>query len=274
MNQRASGSEAARPNGRRVTWRVHAFGSVGSTNDVARRLAQGDAPEGTIVLAETQASGRGRRGSVWHSPAGGLWFSVILRPHLPPERAGGLSIVAAVAVAKAVTEASGVETRIKWPNDVYVGPRKLAGIMIETAGGRPRARRQGALVLGVGINVNVPAEALPSNEWYEATSLECEAGRRFMRGAILARIIRKFEPRYFRYRSPDHRDLIEEWRELSLVFGEQVEVTVEGRTVEGTVHGLEDDGGIVVRLPAGRQEKILPLGDVTLRVLRGSADSC
>ncbi len=255
-----NGSDQEEGRSRRIAWRIHSFGKVGSTNDVARRIAQGGAPEGTIVLAETQASGRGRRGSAWHSPEGGLWFSVVLRPHLTAERAGGLSIVGALAVARAAGDAAGIATSIKWPNDVVVDGRKLAGIMVETGG-------NGALVVGVGLNVNVAPEDLPDLEWYEATSLLRETGRTFVRGALLARIAREFETRYFLYKSPDHHELVEEWRELSVVFGQQVRVTARGKILEGTVHALDDDGGIIVRLPAGAQEKVLPIGDVTLTVI-------
>jgi len=246
----------------RIHWKVHAFGSVGSTNDIARRLAHAGAPEGTVVLAERQRRGRGRRGSVWVSPPGGLWFSLVLRPHLAPERAAGLSVVAAIAVARAARGAAGVAARIKWPNDVLVSGRKLAGAMAERAG-------SGALVLGVGLNLNLGPEELPALEWYEATSLAREAGRRFMRAELLALIVREFEPRYFRFRSSDHHTLVEEWRELSLVVGEQVVVTREGREIQGTAHGLDDDGALVLRLHDGRQERVLPTGEVTLRVLAG-----
>ena len=138
----------------RIRWRVHAYGSIVSTNDTAKRLAGAGAPEGTLVVAETQTGGHGRRGSVWESPPGGLWFSFVVRPHLPPERASGLSVVAAVAVARTVIDCAGLDARIKWPNDVFVGGRKLAGVMILSAG-------DGALVVGVGVNANVPEGKLP-----------------------------------------------------------------------------------------------------------------
>jgi len=245
----------------RIRWDVRVFGSVGSTNDVARRLADAGAPEGTVVLAERQTCGRGRRGGVWESPAGGLWFSFILRPHLPAARAAGLAVVGSIAVARAAESASGVRARIKWPNDVHVGGRKLAGVMVEGIGG-------GALVLGVGLNVNIPPGELPWFRWYRTTSLMAETGCRFMRGELLASFAREFEPRYFRYRGPDHEEFLREWRSLSLVCGEEVEVTWEGRTLRGAVHGLEDDGGIVLRLHDGRQQKVPAMGDVTLAVIR------
>ena len=246
---------------RRIRWRVHAYGSIVSTNDTAKRLAVTGAPEGTLVVAETQTGGRGRRGNAWESPPGGLWFSFVLRPHLPPDRATGLSVVAAVAVARTVIGFAGVNARIKWPNDVFVGGRKLAGVMVVSAG-------EGALVVGVGINANVPERELPVPKGYEATSLLREAGESCDRAALLARVLAEFESRYFAYRGPDHAELLDEWKRLSLVIGEAVTATVGDETVRGTVFGLEDDGGIVLRLADGRHRKLLPTGDVTLSVTK------
>lgn len=245
----------------RIAWRVHAYGSITSTNDAARRLAEAGAPEGTLVVAEVQTAGRGRRGSVWVSPPGGLWFSFVLRPHLPPERASGISVVAAVATALTVVDECGVAARIKWPNDVYVAGRKLAGAMVTSAG-------EGALVVGIGLNANVPPDDLPEPGWYEATSLLVETGGLVDRKRVLARVLAEFESRYFAYRSPDHGRLLDEWRKLSLVVGEEVVVTSGEETVRGTVFGLEDDGAIILRLADGTQRKMLPEGGVTLALVR------
>ena len=137
--------------------------------------------------------------------------------------------------------------------------RKLAGVMVISAG-------EGALVVGVGINANVRERDLPDPKWYKATSLLREAGESCDRAALLARVLAEFESRYFAYRGPEHGSLLEEWRELSLVIGEAVAATVGDETVQGTVFGLEDDGGIVLRLADGRHRKLLPTGDVTLSV--------
>jgi len=242
-----------------IRWRVHAYGSIVSTNDTAKWLAATGASEGTLVVAETQTGGRGRRGNAWESPPGGLWFSFVVRPHLPPDRASGLCVVAAVSVARTVIDFAGLGARIKWPNDVFVGGRKLAGVMVMSAG-------EGALVVGVGINANVPEVELPAPAWYEATSLLRETGESCDRAALLACFLVEFERRYFAYRGPDHKGLMEEWRELSLVIGETVTATVGDETVRGTVFGIEEDGGIVLRLADGSHRKLLPTGDATLSV--------
>jgi len=217
-----------------IRWRVHAYGSIVSTNDTAKWLAGTGAPEGTLVVAETQTGGHGRRGSAWESPPGGLWLSFVVRPHLPPDRASGLCVVAAVSVARTVIGFAGLDARIKWPNDVFVGGRKLAGVMVMSVG-------EGALVVGVGINANVPEVQLPAPAWYEATSLLRETGESCDRA-------------------------VEEWRELSLVIGEAVTATMGDETVHGTVFGIEEDGGIVLRLSDGSHRKLLPTGNATLSV--------
>jgi BirA family biotin operon repressor/biotin-[acetyl-CoA-carboxylase] ligase len=245
----------------RIKWQVHAYDSVVSTNDTAKNLALQGAREGTLVVAETQSGGYGRRGNVWESPAGGLWISFVLRPHLPPERASGLSIVGAVALARTVNELADLGARIKWPNDVFVSGRKLAGVMVLSSG-------EGVLVVGVGVNANVPEDRLPALGFYEATSILKETGGLVQRAQLLARFLAEFESRYFAYRSPDHAQLINEWRELSLVIGEPVVATVGDETVRGTVFGLEDDGGIVLRLADGSHRKLLPTGSVTLSVAK------
>jgi BirA family biotin operon repressor/biotin-[acetyl-CoA-carboxylase] ligase len=244
----------------RIKWEVHAFGTVGSTSDVAQRLAVSGAPEGTLVVASTQTRGRGRRGTPWQSPDGGLWFSLVLRPHLPPERASGLSVAAAIAVARAVRDVGGLDAGIKWPNDVHVGGRKIGGVMLESAAAD-------AFVLGVGVDVNIARDDLPRPRWYETTSLLAETGRRTELAAFLGSVLREFEGRYFRYRGPERGALIDEWRELSVSLGQQVVVAHAGEVIEGTVFGLEEDGGLIVRALGGRHEKVLPIGDVTLEVV-------
>jgi BirA family biotin operon repressor/biotin-[acetyl-CoA-carboxylase] ligase len=244
----------------RIEWDVHAFGTVGSTGDVAQRLATSGAPEGTLVVASTQTKGRGRRGNPWESPEGGLWFSLVLRPHLPPEEASGLSVTGAIAVARAVRDVGGLDARIKWPNDVHVGGRKIGGVMLESAPDQ-------ALVLGVGVDVNIARDDLPRPQWYETTSLLAETGRRVDLAAFLGRVLGEFERRYFLYRGPERGALTGEWRELSVTLGEQVVVGRAGEVLEGTVFHLEDDGALVIRLADGRQETVRPIGDVTLEVV-------
>lgn len=186
---------------------MRAFGAARSTNDLARRLAVGGAPEGTIVVAGTQWGGKGRGGARWHSPRGGLWFSVVLTPDVAADDAHGLCAAAALALAGAINAVAAVEARVKWPNDVLIGEKKVAGILVE---GGPAG-----YVLGIGVNVNVSPTDLPRTEVYEATSLEVETGRVLSRGRLLGAFLEEFEPRYKALIGGGAGALAGEWRMVS-----------------------------------------------------------
>jgi BirA family biotin operon repressor/biotin-[acetyl-CoA-carboxylase] ligase len=153
--------------------RIVVLQSTASTNDDARRLAADGAPEGTVVLAERQSAGRGRRGRTWESPDGlGLYLSLLLRPDEPPERLGRYPIAAAVAVCEACRAFAGDRVGLKWPNDVLAGGRKLAGVLAEMRHGDSGAE----LTLGIGINVEQGADDLPGALRVWATSLRLLGG--------------------------------------------------------------------------------------------------
>jgi BirA family biotin operon repressor/biotin-[acetyl-CoA-carboxylase] ligase len=153
-----------------------------------RLLAENDA-EGTIAVAEEQSEGRGRLGRSWHAPARtSVLVSVLLRPAVDPARLPELSLVAGGAVAEAIAEVTGIEPAIKFPNDVLVGGRKVAGILAESSEGR--------VVLGIGVNVNQTREQLPRGPETEPTSLRLESGARVDRAKLLARILAHLERSY------------------------------------------------------------------------------
>jgi BirA family biotin operon repressor/biotin-[acetyl-CoA-carboxylase] ligase len=161
---------------------------VGSTPSTQLLLAP-DAPEGALVVAEEQTAGRGRLGRSWFAPAGtSLLCSLQLRPDTPTERLPELTGVAARACADAIAALTGLEPALKFPNDVLVGGRKVAGILAEA--------RDGRVVLGVGINVNVPADELPEDVDRPATSLRVETGRELDRAELLAELLERLERRY------------------------------------------------------------------------------
>jgi len=177
--------------GGRLAGPVLAFSRVDSTQLVARQLAAAGTPEGTLVLADHQAAGRGQRGRTWLAPAGSaLLFSLVLRPPLPPSRWPALTIAAATAVAEAVTEATGVAARVKWPNDVLVGERKLAGILAEGVVG-PAC----FVVLGIGVNVGQGPDDWPPELRGRAVSL-AELGVPLGREAVLAALLARLAGRY------------------------------------------------------------------------------
>jgi BirA family transcriptional regulator, biotin operon repressor / biotin---[acetyl-CoA-carboxylase] ligase len=230
------------PFGRNIQW----FPTVTSTNDVAARLAEQGAVEGAVIVADAQTAGRGRHGRSWASPAGaGLYVSTVLRP--PGDLARLVPIAAGVAVAEAVAASTGLSAALKWPNDVYVGGRKLAGILAE-GGTSPDGR--GYAVLGFGINV-MPA-AYPPDVAARATSLEGELGRPIDRGFVLACCLAALASRYADLCEARVPAVIAAWRaRAAAMLRRRVEWESDGATRRGVAENIDDDGALVVRTEAG-----------------------
>ncbi|NPV70745.1 MAG: biotin--[acetyl-CoA-carboxylase] ligase [Firmicutes bacterium] len=242
--------------------KVRYLTSAASTNDCAKEMARQGAPEGTVVVAEEQTGGRGRMGRPWASPpGGGLWFSVILRPALTPPQAPRLTLVAAVAVARAIRHTTGLEAGIKWPNDIIVGGRKVCGILTEMVAEIDRVE---FVVLGIGLNVNLGRKGLPQDLRDCATSLDIELGRRLDRAAVFRSILREFESWYMRYLQDGPVPALSEWRQLSITLGERVRVVGQGESFEGTATGIDEDGALIVKPDGGPERRVLS-GDVSLR---------
>lgn len=153
---------------------IQVFQVTASTNDVVEKMARDSVREGIVVFAESQTRGRGRLGRQWISPSGkGLWFSVLLRPQLPPAAATQLTVVSAVAVARGIERHTGLKPEIKWPNDIVFGTRKVAGILLELGAELDHIRH---VVLGIGIDVNLDTDEMPEELRAIATSLRIEGG--------------------------------------------------------------------------------------------------
>ena len=230
---------------------VHWYPDITSTNDVAARLADAGAPEGTVVAADAQTAGRGRHGRVWASPPGaGLYVSIVLRPdHF---HAGLLTLAAGVAVSEGIQAATGLETHVKWPNDVYVGERKLAGILAEAGSSGSGVQH---VVLGCGINVT-PA-AYPPDVALRATSIELELGRAVDRGLVLGECLAAFDARYAALQARRGGDVLKDWRQrAALTFGRRIEWDADGSVRRGVAEDVDDTGALLVRTPAGRERII------------------
>lgn len=220
---------------------MHCYPSVGSTMDEAFQLGVSGLPEGLVVCAETQNKGRGRMGRSWVSPKGkGIYMSVILRPQVQLSEVSKITLLSAVALCEAVIKVSGVPARIKWPNDILVGNKKLAGILTELSAEVDRVR---FLVAGLGINVNTLASQLPP----QATSLRIEAKKSFVRTEILKEILRSFDQRYLELKQNGFEPVLKRWKELSATLGKQVRLSDAGRVIEGEAYGLAPDGGLLIR---------------------------
>ncbi|HJQ83232.1 MAG TPA: biotin--[acetyl-CoA-carboxylase] ligase [Candidatus Binatia bacterium] len=247
----------------RGAWRrVHWHEEVDSTQRVARELADAGAPEGTTVIAERQTAGRGRLGRVWHSPPGlNLYCSILLRPPLPPHAVPQVALVAGTAVAAAVAAQSTATPAIKWPNDVLVGGRKVAGILVEMDSEMERVRH---VLVGIGVNLNAPAAAFPRQLRAKATSLLVATGRRVDRAAFAGRLLAELEARYGRYLSGGFASVRTEWESWSCLGGRDVCVAGPEGEVSGRVLGLDDDGALRLAAPDGGVVRIVA-GEVTVR---------
>jgi len=236
------------------------FEETASTNDVVEHLAKSGAREGLVVFAESQTRGRGRRGRTWTSPRGkGLWFSVLLRPTLPPSAASRITVAASVAVARAIRQNCGVDARIKWPNDVTVNGKKLAGILTEL---RAEADEILLAILGIGVDVNCQREDFPSELESVATSVELEAESAQDRVALAAQVLAALDECY-RTALTDFEAIADEWAKLSTTLGRHIVVTMGQRRIEGFAQALDSDGALLLRRDSGQIERILG-GDVVV----------
>jgi BirA family transcriptional regulator, biotin operon repressor / biotin---[acetyl-CoA-carboxylase] ligase len=224
---------------RRYQGRLLWYEDVSSTNDVAAVAAEHGAPEGTVIAADAQSAGRGRRGRVWASPAhAGLYVSVVLRP-----AACTLSLITlatGVAIADGIAAATGLQPHLKWPNDVYVSGRKLAGILAEGVG-------TSHVVVGFGINL-LPA-AYPPDVAARATSIESELGRPVNRGLVLAECLAALAARQDDL--VEHREaaLLAAWRARAAdTFGRRVEWDEDGAVRAGTAEDVDATGGLLIRV--------------------------
>lgn len=246
---------------------VHYFATVDSTNNVAKELAGNGAEEGTIVVAEEQQAGKGRRGRSWYSPAGtGISLSIILRPRLEPQDAPKFTLVAAVATARAITAATGVNAQIKWPNDLLINGRKCVGILTEM---NAEIGCINYLVIGIGINVNLDASQLPPELQGQVTSLMSAAGRRISRVSLVQHLLSELEILYQQLQNGGFPAILDEWRSLTGMLGRQVRVTTLNEVIEGTVMDVNADGALILCRADGSLQTIMA-GDVSVRGINGT----
>jgi BirA family biotin operon repressor/biotin-[acetyl-CoA-carboxylase] ligase len=238
---------------------VHLLSSVSSTNTLAMEMAAQGAAEGTVVVAETQTGGKGRRGRAWISPKGNLYLSVVLRPDIPMHKAPLITLMAAVAAATTITKAFGLEAGIKWPNDILIAGRKVCGLLTEMSAEQDRIRH---VVVGVGIDVNMDPEALPPEVRALSTTLAAESGKKIDRTALLRQLLREMDD-WYRVFLNDAPAVLAEWTRLNITVGNRVAVSGAGETLAGLAQGIDDEGRLIVILDDGSR-KTVAAGDVTI----------
>lgn len=217
-----------------------------STQSVAFELAADGAPDGTVVVAEHQTAGRGRRGRGWHDePGANLLFSIVLRPRLELARLPTLSLTAAVAVAEALADVAALPARLKWPNDVLVEGRKIAGILLES-------RTDGAPLVILGVGVNVRQRVFPPDVSAAATSIALASGRALERDVVLAAVLGRFGEWRARLEGEGFFAVRERWLALADTIGRVV--SIDG--THGTAVDLAADGALIVAAGAVRHRVI------------------
>lgn len=231
-----------------------------STNYDAFRLAEDGAVEGTAVIADTQSGGKGRMGRVWSSPSGAnLYCSVVLRPTVKPYQAPQLTFLSAVAVARAIELTTALQPEIKWPNDVLIGGRKVAGLLNEMS-----AETDGInfVILGIGVNLNMTREQFPADLRTPATSLLLEQGKPVNRAQFSAVMLNELDRLYREFQDSGFGPVREEWQQRCNAKGRELCVSDGGADlVRGMFDGIDGEGALLVRLPDGKVERILS-GDV------------
>jgi BirA family biotin operon repressor/biotin-[acetyl-CoA-carboxylase] ligase len=240
---------------------VRVFEETTSTNDVVEKLARDGVKEGVVVFAESQTKGRGRLGRKWMSPTHkGLWFSVLLRPELRPQETTQLTVASATALRRAIQTETGLKPEIKWPNDILIGGKKVAGILTELSAEVDRVKH---IILGIGIDVNLDAGEFPADLKKIATSLKIEAGETVSRAELATAILRELDKDYSRVCGHFFADVADEWEENCTTIGKSVAVQIGERKIRGRAESLDDDGALLLRTEHGHLERITG-GDVTL----------
>jgi BirA family biotin operon repressor/biotin-[acetyl-CoA-carboxylase] ligase len=241
---------------------IQVFEQTTSTNDVVDKLGRDGVKEGAVVFAESQSKGRGRLGRNWISPKGkGLWFSILLRPPISPQSATQITVAAATAVARGIRKKTGLASEIKWPNDILVRRKKVCGILTEMSAELDKIKY---LVLGIGLDVNLSERDFPEELRSIATSLRVELGREVHRAELAAELLRELDFDYGRLREGKFSAVAEEWEQNCTTIGQNVEIAVGPRKIEGRAESLDPEGALLVRTQHGRLERIIG-GDVTLR---------
>jgi BirA family biotin operon repressor/biotin-[acetyl-CoA-carboxylase] ligase len=231
-------------------WEPLLLAETASTNDVARDLAARGTPAGFVVAASRQTRGRGRLGRTWESPRdAGLYVSILLRPELAARDAGQLTILSSVAMADAVEALSGVRPQIKWPNDLVIDRRKLAGLLIET---EPTGQRLAFAVIGIGINVNHGTEDFSPEIRSVATSLRLATGREYRRADLLVALLHALAARM----QKPFIETREAWAASSLTLGQRVTLTTLRGVKHGQAMGLDPSGALLLRGDSGEVETI------------------
>jgi len=225
--------------------KVFHFNKIQSTNLYAKKLVNENIDEGTIVIADVQTKGRGRKNRSWVSPYGGLWFSVILYPDIIPKRGMAITMAASISVSQAIKDITGLKTKIKWPNDVLLNDKKVCGILTELNADIKKIKNA---IVGIGINVNNKVD----EELKEiATSLKQEFGSEVTSLRLLGLTLENFDNNYEKLKINDFEYIKKIWLSYSNIIGKKVKITEENTMIVGVVKDIDDNGYLILKTDNG-----------------------
>lgn len=236
---------------------IRYYESVGSTNWTARKLCtEGDpaALHGTLIIAEEQTGGFGRLGRAWVSPKGGIWASLILKPKVPVNSLFLITMAASIAIARAIRRKYDLGALIKWPNDVFIGDKKAAGLLVELS---TEGENVNYCLLGIGIDANVDINDLPPDLQKTVTSVMAELGHEVDRASLLTTVLKEFEGRYQILESGEYDPIVREWKSLSRTLDSRVSIRTMRKTFEGIAIDIDQHGALIIRRDNGRIEKVV-----------------
>jgi BirA family biotin operon repressor/biotin-[acetyl-CoA-carboxylase] ligase len=253
-----------------VGGKIHHFHSLDSTNSKAYQLALNGAEEGEVVIAESQEKGRGRLGRHWFSPPFlNLYLSVILRPKISPHGASLITLMAAVATANAIQKFSGLIPLIKWPNDILLRDRKVAGLLNEIHSEMDQIH---FVILGMGVNLNMEEQMFPREVRPVATSLKIEMGETISRKIFLQFLLSELERWYTIFLRKGSAVILKAWRDWADIKGRRVKVTSFGEAIAGTAIDVDSDGALILETIDGRRKRIVA-GDIEYKSSKLKAES-
>lgn len=233
------------------------FENTPSTIWVGKQICTAEDAEkvhGMVIIAEEQTGGIGRMGRSWASPQGGIWITIVLKPNIPIDHVFMVTMAGSVAVARAIRKEFDIGALIKWPNDIYIGDKKVAGLLLELSA---EADTIHYCLLGIGVDVNIAPAELVSAVKGGVTSISAEVGHEVDRAAFLARILKEFESRYLLIESQEYDAVVREWKTLSCTLDSRVRVSTMRSTFEGEAIDIDEHGALIVRKDNGKVERVI-----------------
>lgn len=237
--------------------RMRYFDHIPSTNTVGKQiLIEGD-PEkihGTVIIAEEQTGGVGRLGRAWISPAGGIWITILIKPKIPVDHVFMITMAGSVAIARAIRKEFSLGALIKWPNDIYIGKKKIGGLLLELSA---EADTVHYCLLGIGIDVNNPVTDFAADLQRDISSISAEVGHDVDRASFLARILKEFENRLLLLESGEYEAITQEWKSLSATLENRVKIHTLKNSFEGEAIDIDEFGALIVKKDNGKLERVI-----------------